>query len=184
MPKQQKIALGAIFAVGFSVCFVGVYRIVLVYRTFWSTYDVPYFTRTTFVVTVVEITLGAMCASAPALKIFFNIVYKHANSSYKLDSQKSAECRTAKEVAKRKASKTSNPFGSSSHGFHEVTVESFIGNKDKDIVYGEEEVYDMDDYESGSSDVPERRSAWGNELKQDDMVIRMHRELEITEEIV
>jgi hypothetical protein len=70
LPRRQKIALAAVFSVGFFLCITGFLRIYYIHKIFFLTYDVPWAAWDAWIWTVVEAHLAIICASAPALKIF------------------------------------------------------------------------------------------------------------------
>ncbi|KAF2417516.1 hypothetical protein EJ08DRAFT_80639 [Tothia fuscella] len=71
MPARTKYALGAIFGVGFFLCITGVLRIYYIYNIFYNTYDITWYCQDVWAWTAVEAHVAIMCASAPALKVFF-----------------------------------------------------------------------------------------------------------------
>ncbi|KAH6877950.1 hypothetical protein BKA58DRAFT_85959 [Alternaria rosae] len=88
IPPRQKIALGAIFALGYLVCIVAGVRSYFVWRTFNSPqYDSTWESWPAWLLCVLEIQLGAICASAPALKVFLSHYFKVATSMYSGSSQ-------------------------------------------------------------------------------------------------
>jgi hypothetical protein len=79
IPRRQKVALGAIFALGYSVCIVACVRSYYVYRTFHNPrYDSTWESWPAWLLCMIEIQLGAICASAPALKVFLAHYFKVA----------------------------------------------------------------------------------------------------------
>jgi hypothetical protein len=83
IPRRQKIALGAIFALGYLVCIVAGVRSYYVYRIFNNPlYDSTWESWPAWLLCMLEIQLGAICASAPALKVFFTHYFKVAASMY------------------------------------------------------------------------------------------------------
>jgi len=69
--RRQKMALGAIFALGYVVCAVAGVRSFYIWRIFNDEqYDSTWLSWPAWVLTVVEVQLGMICASAPALKVF------------------------------------------------------------------------------------------------------------------
>jgi hypothetical protein len=81
IPRRQKIALGAIFALGYVVCIVAGVRSYYVWRTFNSpTYDSTWESWPAWLLCMLEIQIGAICASAPALKVFLAHFFKVAAS--------------------------------------------------------------------------------------------------------
>lgn len=69
--KKQKLALGGVFSVGLLVCVVGIVRIVYITRLYYFTYDATWEAYHVYGATAFELLLATICASAPALKIFF-----------------------------------------------------------------------------------------------------------------
>jgi hypothetical protein len=83
IPRHQKIALGAIFALGYLVCIVAGIRSYYVHRVFNDPlYDSTWESWPAWLLCMLEIQLGAICASAPALKVFFTHYFKVAASMY------------------------------------------------------------------------------------------------------
>jgi hypothetical protein len=90
VPRRQKIALGAIFGVGFlyvvhyllifvnllSLCVCGVLRIVETIPIYTTTYDMTWESYRGWIWFAIESHLAVICASAPALKIFFKHTLK------------------------------------------------------------------------------------------------------------
>ncbi|KAF2026246.1 hypothetical protein EK21DRAFT_103407 [Setomelanomma holmii] len=79
LPLRQKIALAAIFLTGLAVCAIGALRVhyahKLVYYTRINpspTYDITWDAMPSWVATSVEANVALICASAPALKIYFH----------------------------------------------------------------------------------------------------------------
>jgi len=70
LPRRQKIALGAIFGVGFFLCITGGLRMFYIHRIFYTTYDVTWAAWEAWIWTVTEAHVAIICASAPALKTF------------------------------------------------------------------------------------------------------------------
>jgi hypothetical protein len=83
IPRRQKIALGAIFALGYLVCIVAAIRSYYVWRTFNNPqYDSTWESWPAWLLCMLEIQLGAICASAPALKVFLAHYFRVAASLY------------------------------------------------------------------------------------------------------
>ncbi|KAF1951548.1 hypothetical protein CC80DRAFT_424510 [Byssothecium circinans] len=72
IPIRQKIALFGIFAIAYVVVGIGAVRIYTAWEIFFKTYDVTWVVWEMWNWTLLEIHLGAMCANAPALKVFFS----------------------------------------------------------------------------------------------------------------
>jgi len=71
MPIRQKFALYGIFAIGYSTVVIGALRSYATYRIYFETYDVTWNANDCFLYAILELHIGAMCANAPALKVFF-----------------------------------------------------------------------------------------------------------------
>ncbi|KAF1816740.1 hypothetical protein P152DRAFT_135994 [Eremomyces bilateralis CBS 781.70] len=71
LPRRQKVALASIFGVGFFLCITGILRILAIRKVYYKTYDVTWAAEEVWVWTAVETHLAVICASAPALKVFF-----------------------------------------------------------------------------------------------------------------
>lgn len=82
IPIRQKIALVSVFAVGFFLCAAGIVRMVWVWRVYNQTYDVTWLGWEGWLWTNIEVTLGIVVASAPALKVFFTSLLDGNYGSY------------------------------------------------------------------------------------------------------
>ncbi|KAF2837819.1 integral membrane protein, partial [Patellaria atrata CBS 101060] len=71
LAKRQKIAVAGIFLVGFLTCIAGALRMYYIHRVYYETYDITWAAEEGWLWTMIESHLGIICASAPALKIFF-----------------------------------------------------------------------------------------------------------------
>lgn len=100
-PRRQKIALGIIFGVGFlydtpiiqlstfarrtdkldSLCVAGVLRIIYTIPLYYSTYDVTWESYPAWIWYAIESHMAVICASAPALKLFFKETLQVSDSS-------------------------------------------------------------------------------------------------------
>jgi len=106
----QRVALNAIFAVGFCACFAGTMRLVYVYKAFYESYDRICESKSLFCVnccannmigylfyiyawTLGEISLAIIGASAPALNVLFKHYFsKDDDPSCRVPSQHQALC--------------------------------------------------------------------------------------------
>lgn len=70
MPFRQKLALFGIFAMGYGVVVIGALRTYASWQIFFETYDVTWVSNELYLWTLLELHVGAMCANAPALKVF------------------------------------------------------------------------------------------------------------------
>jgi hypothetical protein len=71
IPFRQKVALFGIFAIGYFVVAIGAMRAYASWQIFFETYDVTWVAAHNWLWTMLELHIGAMCANAPALKVFF-----------------------------------------------------------------------------------------------------------------
>jgi hypothetical protein len=71
MPMRQKIALMGLFAVGYIVVAAGIGRAILLNRVVTKDYDYTWVLWEAWIWSLLELWLGLMAASAPALKPFF-----------------------------------------------------------------------------------------------------------------
>ncbi|KAF2129007.1 hypothetical protein P153DRAFT_341421 [Dothidotthia symphoricarpi CBS 119687] len=74
---RQKIPLIGIFALGYGVVALASLRAYYCWRIYYDTYDVSWETWKLFVVTMLELHVGAFCANAPAMKVFFWHFFRH-----------------------------------------------------------------------------------------------------------
>lgn len=80
LPIRQKIALYTIFAISYSTVVLGALRTWTTWRIYFQTYDVTWHANDTFFFSMLELHVGAMCANAPCMKVFF----KHVLASERL----------------------------------------------------------------------------------------------------
>lgn len=76
VPFQQKVALFGIFAIGYGVVILGAMRAYASWQIFFETYDVTWVAGNNWLWSMLELHIGAICANAPALKVFFKNVLK------------------------------------------------------------------------------------------------------------
>jgi len=79
LPIRQKLALAGVFLIGLAVCATGALRIHYAHRVYYytkinpsPTYDISWEALGSWVSTAVEANVCVWCASAPALKTYFN----------------------------------------------------------------------------------------------------------------
>ncbi|KAH7384004.1 hypothetical protein BKA66DRAFT_570191 [Pyrenochaeta sp. MPI-SDFR-AT-0127] len=82
IPIRQKMALFGIFAIGYGVVALGSVRAYFSWRTFYETYDVTWSTWDLMLTTMLELHIGAFCANAPALKVFFKHFFHDKLTSF------------------------------------------------------------------------------------------------------
>ncbi|KAE8383231.1 hypothetical protein BDV26DRAFT_161176 [Aspergillus bertholletiae] len=68
LPARQRIAVMSIFSLGIIVNVAGTVRTVYVYKSMIASYDMTWFGWPVFLTASIEINLGLICASAPALR--------------------------------------------------------------------------------------------------------------------
>ncbi|KAH7371401.1 hypothetical protein BKA66DRAFT_469728 [Pyrenochaeta sp. MPI-SDFR-AT-0127] len=78
LPVRQKLALAAVFLVGLATCAIGALRVHYAHKVYYytklnpsATYDISWEALGSWVSTAVETNLAIICASAPALKVYF-----------------------------------------------------------------------------------------------------------------
>ncbi|KAH7128806.1 hypothetical protein B0J11DRAFT_279797 [Dendryphion nanum] len=69
--KRQKVALIGIFGLGLLTCVCGIMRTYYAIYVYYYTYDITWIAYYGWIWTALEADLGVICASAPALKVFF-----------------------------------------------------------------------------------------------------------------
>jgi hypothetical protein len=95
IPIRQKIALFGIFSLGYGVVALGAMRAYYAYRTYYLTYDTTWSTWDLLLTTILELHVGAFCANAPTLKVFFKHFFhdkltQHSNSKTPKNSNNSS----------------------------------------------------------------------------------------------
>ncbi|KAL5121437.1 hypothetical protein ACEQ8H_000508 [Pleosporales sp. CAS-2024a] len=107
--KQQKFSLFGVFAIGYGAVALGALRAYYSYYIFYETYDVTWATYDAFFMTLLELHVGAFCANAPTLKVFFKHFFHDklvsATTSWKksntrVDSAHSPSSKTAGSINK------------------------------------------------------------------------------------
>ncbi|KAB8737498.1 hypothetical protein FH972_026457 [Carpinus fangiana] len=105
MPRKQKIALGAVFGFSFFLCVAGILRIVYVKRVFYDTYDVTWQLYDVWLWMIVEVLLGPICASAPALRVlFFRYVLPRIGVEYSITGDMSSHGHGSAYISNNRAS--------------------------------------------------------------------------------
>ncbi|KAF2124732.1 hypothetical protein P153DRAFT_370646 [Dothidotthia symphoricarpi CBS 119687] len=80
--KRQKLALCGIFGVGVVTCVCGIMRTYYAIKVYYFSYDITWWGYHGWVWTSLEADLGVICASGPALKMFFLRYFRNPGSSY------------------------------------------------------------------------------------------------------
>jgi hypothetical protein len=105
IPARQKVALFAIFAIGYGAVALGGLRTYYSWRTFYATYDVTWSTYDIFFTTLLELHVGAFCANAPTMKVFFKHFF-HDKLSSGAPSKESSRMDSAHSRSKSNSSRT------------------------------------------------------------------------------
>lgn len=71
LPRRQKIALWALFAVGACTAVASLVRMYYIYLDFWKSYDFTWIGYQIWLWTSTELAVAIVCASAPSLKSIF-----------------------------------------------------------------------------------------------------------------
>ncbi|KIW91784.1 uncharacterized protein Z519_07754 [Cladophialophora bantiana CBS 173.52] len=90
LPRRQKIALYALFALGFMAVAAGVVRTVLMYNLLNVDYDFTWTLWLTWIWAVLELYLALFAASAPSLKPFFRHFFVESINSFARGSRRRA----------------------------------------------------------------------------------------------
>lgn len=104
--RRQKAALFGIFAIGYGVVALGVLRAYYSWRTFYDTYDITWSTHDLFLVSILELHVGAFCANAPTLKVFFKHFFKDKLTSFSRSKGSSKQTGSSNSHAKSTSSST------------------------------------------------------------------------------
>lgn len=78
--RRQKVALCGIFGMGLITCVCGIMRTYYATYVYYYTYDITWYAYYGWVWTVLEAQLGVVCASAPAIKVFFKRYFNIVSS--------------------------------------------------------------------------------------------------------
>ncbi|KAF1914747.1 hypothetical protein BDU57DRAFT_453234 [Ampelomyces quisqualis] len=81
MSTRQKVALCGIFGVGMITCVCGILRTYYATYVYFYTYDITWHAYHGWIWTALEADIGVMCASAPALKVFFKRYFTSSTMS-------------------------------------------------------------------------------------------------------
>ncbi|KAH7066807.1 hypothetical protein BKA63DRAFT_425286 [Paraphoma chrysanthemicola] len=106
MGKRQKAGLCAIFAIGLVTCVCGILRTYYATYIYYYTYDITWYAYYGWVWTVLEADLGMICASAPAMKVFFRRYF--SGSTSRGEYTRSGSIKTPIQMSSRTRGK-SNP---------------------------------------------------------------------------
>jgi len=82
LPMRQRLLVMALFALGAVVVAVSTLKSIFLHQTFDHTYDVTWVGWPTWICGALEIALGILCASAPALRPFFSHFFPHPASVF------------------------------------------------------------------------------------------------------
>ncbi|RAH46155.1 uncharacterized protein BO95DRAFT_495485 [Aspergillus brunneoviolaceus CBS 621.78] len=110
MRRRQKVALTAVFSVGYLTAVVAGIRIYFLWRMFYASYDGSWMAWYCWVLALLEVALAATSASLPAVKVFFRW--------YQVPSSLAGKLRSLK-LSHSHSHSTRTPTGQSgSHGGH------------------------------------------------------------------
>lgn len=113
LPIRQKLALFGIFAIGYGVVAVGTIRLYFSWRVFFDTYDETWIGWDNWLWSMLELHIGAMCANAPALKVFFKHFLQIENITRRTKSrshQNGSKPNSQQNTTSSKSSKNSTTF--------------------------------------------------------------------------
>ncbi|KAH6644585.1 hypothetical protein C7974DRAFT_408257 [Boeremia exigua] len=80
IPRTQKLALCGLFGLGLVTCVCGIMRTYYAAYVYYYTYDTTWYAYYGYIWTALEADLAVICASAPALKIFFRRYFTSTTS--------------------------------------------------------------------------------------------------------
>lgn len=70
LPLRQKLALNAIFALGYIAAVIAGVRIYFLWRVFYASYDASWEAWYCWLFALLEVLIAAICSSLPAVKVF------------------------------------------------------------------------------------------------------------------
>jgi hypothetical protein len=111
IPMRQKVALYSIFAISYSTVGIGAMRTYTTWRIYFETYDITWVAYDTFFWSLLELHIGAMCANAPSLKVFFKQLSKSERVT-NLFSSRSSKSRSSKHQRSNNLSTTMDSHSS------------------------------------------------------------------------
>ncbi|EON65935.1 hypothetical protein W97_05177 [Coniosporium apollinis CBS 100218] len=158
MPRRQKIALGIIFGVGAFLCVAGILRLYYVYHYFYLTGDGTWTAHDIWIWAVVESHMAIVCASAPALKVFFK---KILNASG-LGSHLSGSLKRARGHSRSKG------YGGNTSPSQNTKDDPSIG-------------YNASASRGGSNEMPRLKNSWTRDVELAN--IKVAREVDVIYEI-
>ncbi|KIW06153.1 uncharacterized protein PV09_03315 [Verruconis gallopava] len=178
---KQKLALTAIFGVGFFLCICGILRMVKIVRTYYGTFDITWSSEPVWVWTGIEAHMAVVLASLPALNHFVRKSWNDSSLSSRLRYFTDRHGSRFSSGYKRTQSKsnsewdgnTQRELANDKQGIHvvqEVHLEEFLRDKSYDDRSGGRNGVNIDE-EAMKKD----RRAWLDETTSDDDSIRRHR---------
>jgi hypothetical protein len=96
-------------------CFCALSRIVFLYKIFYESYDVTWWAGPAYVTMGFEVCLGVLCASAPALKVYFERFLSDPNLKYGTGSFASGLSSTLSKIMGRKRSQNKSNLSASTY---------------------------------------------------------------------
>ena len=107
MPRRQKMALQGVFALGLVTFICGILRTFYATRVYYFSYDITWTAYHGWVWTALEADFAVICASAPALKVFFRRYFSSITSRTETSNKTPIEMSRARAIAPQVQSGTS-----------------------------------------------------------------------------
>jgi hypothetical protein len=108
MPLRQKVALYGIFAISYATVVIGALRSYSTYLIYFKTYDVTWIAGDSFLYALLELHIGAMCANAPALKVFLKTILASERVTKLIASRSSKSRSNGSKQERSNLAETSN----------------------------------------------------------------------------
>ncbi|KAF1844244.1 uncharacterized protein K460DRAFT_317563 [Cucurbitaria berberidis CBS 394.84] len=127
--RRQKVALCGIFGMGLTTCVCGIMRTYYATYIYYYTYDITWHAYHGWIWTVLEAELGVICASAPALKVFFRRYF--SKNSTRIGYSGNDDPRTLAHISRMHGYGRVTPM----HSTHSTTTSRIVasGSHDEDV---------------------------------------------------
>ncbi|KAI9045465.1 uncharacterized protein KD926_008892 [Aspergillus affinis] len=158
LPRRQKIALNAIFAVGYLAAVIAGIRIYFVWRLFYASYDASWEVWYCWLFALLEVLIASICSSLPSVKVFLRW--------YDMPSSLAGVVRSLKNSHSH-GSRNKHSISSARHEYWHS------GDGDK-YPLTEYEMYSRSDYKSSPGSLREPKSTSPMELSVDSQTAASH----------
>jgi hypothetical protein len=110
-----------------STCFCALARIAFIYKIFYESYDVTFWAGPAYVTMGFEVCLGVLCASTPALKMYFEKFLNNPHFKYGTGSFASGLSNTFSKITGRKRSQNKSGLSASTFPESKQDYDSSMG---------------------------------------------------------